>query len=79
LTDRDRHAANLAGALAAEPNVDLGFDVTLDLPAGAAPCTFGAKGGTEEGGDPFIASQAMADLQDKRFKQASEKPWSHAS
>jgi phospholipase C len=75
LTERDRNANNLAGALAVEPTVDLGFDVALDLPAGADPCTFGAKGGTETNGDPFVSSEAMANLQDKRFKEASETPW----
>ena len=33
LTERDRHAANLGATLTAEPQVDLGFDITMDLPA----------------------------------------------
>ncbi len=78
LTERDRHAANLGATLTAEPQVDLGFDVTVDLPAPADPCTFGAKGGASPG-NPFASSQAMEDLQDSRFKGASEAPWSHAS
>jgi phospholipase C len=79
LTERDRHAANLGATLTAEPHVDLGFDVTMDLPAPADPCTFGAKGGPSTADDPFVPSQKMADLQESRFKEASEKPWSHAS
>jgi phospholipase C len=78
LTERDRHAANLGATLSAEPTTELGFDVTMVLPAPADPCTFGAKGGASPG-DPFIASQAMEDLQTTRFKNASEKPWSQAS
>ena len=78
LTERDRHAANLGATLTTAPQVDLGFDVTMDLPAPADPCTFGAKGGASPG-DPFFGSQAMEDLQDSRFKSASEAPWSHAS
>jgi len=79
LTDRDRHAANLGATFAAEPQVDLGFDVAMDLPAPAAPCTFGAKGGASTDGDPFVTAQSMEDLQDSRFKSASEKPWSQAT
>ena len=75
LTERDRHAANLGATLAAEPQVELGFDATMDLPAPADPCTFGAKGGTSSDGDPFVSSQAMEDLQDSRFKGASQRPW----
>jgi hypothetical protein len=79
LTERDRHANNLGATFAAERQADLGFDVALDLPAPAAPCTFGAKGGASPG-DPFDdTSEALDDLQDKRFKPASEKPWSQAS
>jgi phospholipase C len=48
----------------------------MDLPAPAAPCTFGAKGAASPG-DPFVTSQAMADLQDSRFKEASQRRWSH--
>ena len=62
-----------------EPQVDLGFDVTMDLLAPADPCTFGAKGGASPG-DPFAdTTQSMSDLQDQRFKAASQRPWSHAS
>ena len=62
-----------------ERQADLGFDVALDLPAPADPCTFGAKGGATPG-DPFDdTSQALADLQDSRFKEASQRPWSQAS
>jgi hypothetical protein len=50
----------------------------MDLPAPADPCAFGAKGGASPG-DPFIPSQALADLQDSRFKEASQKPWSQAT
>jgi phospholipase C len=79
LTERDRHANNLGATFAKEPVVDLGFDVTMDLPAPADPCTFGAKGGPSPG-DPFDdTTQAMSDLQDKRFKEASQRPWSQAS
>jgi Phosphoesterase family len=79
LTERDRHAANLGATFVNEPQVGLGFDVTMDLPAPADPCTFGAKGGASPG-DPFAdTTQSMSDLQDQRFKAASQRPWSHAS
>jgi phospholipase C len=79
LTSRDRNAANLGATFAVERQADLGFDVTMDLPAAAAPCTFGAKGGASPG-DPFDdTTQAMEDLQESRFKNASERPWSQAS
>ncbi len=76
LTGRDRHAANLGATFAAEHQGDLGFDPGMDLPAPADPCTFGAKGGTSDDGDPFNSSQQMSDLQDSRFKEASPKLWS---
>ena len=79
LTERDRHAANLGATFAAEHQGDLGFDPSMDLPAPSTPCTFGAKGGTSADGDPFISSQQMSDLQDSRFKEASQKPWSQAT
>ena len=80
LTARDRHAANLGATLAVEPQVDLGFDAAMDLPAPADPCTFGAKGGAASlNADPFVPSQKMEDLQDSRFKQASEKLWSQST
>jgi hypothetical protein len=51
----------------------------MDLPAPAAPCTFGAKGGASPG-DPFDnTTEEMTELQNSRFKNASERPWSHAS
>jgi phospholipase C len=78
LTARDRNAANLGGTLVADRQADLGFDVGMDLPAPADPCTFGAKGGPSNG-DPFITSQAMEDLQTSRFKSASSREWSHAT
>jgi phospholipase C len=79
LTERDRHANNLAATFAVERRADVGFDLAMDLPAPAPPCTFGAKGGAALG-DPFAnTSQAMSDLQDSRFKSASERPWSQAS
>jgi phospholipase C len=79
LTERDRHANNLGATFAVERQADLGFDLAMDLPAPAAPCTFGAKGGATPG-DPFDdTTQQMADLQDTRFKEASARPWSQAS
>ena len=79
LTERDRHAG--------QPRCDVRrrapgrprIRPAMDLPAPADPCTFGAKGGTAADGDPFIASQQMSDLQDSRFKEASDSPWSHAT
>ncbi len=79
LTPRDRNAANLARTLTADADPDLGFDLTMDLPAGAAACTFGALGGAAHG-DPFAnTSNQMADLQNTRFKAASEAPWQHGN
>ena len=49
----------------------------MDLPAPADPCTFGAKGGRDrQTATRSSPSQAMADLQDSRFKDASDTPWS---
>jgi len=79
LTARDRHAANLGATFAAEAQVDLGFDPAMALPAPADPCTFGAKGGASTNGDPFVTAQSMAELQQSRFKEASDKPWSQAT
>ena len=75
LTDRDRHAANLAGTLTTTAAVDPGFDLAIELPAGADPCNFGPLGGAAKG-DPFTnVTNGMQNLQDKRFKTASEKLW----
>jgi hypothetical protein len=75
MTARDHHAAKLGATLAVEPQVDLAFDVAMDLPAPADPCTFGATGGPSTG-DPFEnTSQAMEDLQQATFRVASDKPW----
>jgi phospholipase C len=79
LTERDRAANNLGATFTAERQADVGFDLAMDLPAPAAPCTFGAKGSTQTTGDPFVTAQSMDDLTDSRFKAASERPWSHAS
>jgi len=77
LTDRGRHSHNLAASLVIDADPDVGFDLDLELPPGADPCTFGALGGAAHG-DPFQnTSQAMADLQNTRFPEASEKAWSH--
>jgi phospholipase C len=78
LTTRDRHANNLGATFAVEQQPDLGFDPAMDLPAPADPCTFGAKGGASPG-DPFLSSNAMADLQDSRFKDASPRLWTDSS
>jgi phospholipase C len=78
LTERDRNASNLAASLAVEGDADIGFDLDLDLPLGAAPCAFPGLGGPENG-DPFAnVSQSLADLQNSTFPPVSSQPWLNA-
>ena len=44
-------------------------------PPGADPCTFGGLGGASKGDPFFDVTNSMADLQDTRFKAASETLW----
>jgi hypothetical protein len=82
---RDATALPTAPAAPAVPDVSRrpgsgsGFDVTMDLPAPDPPCTLGAKGGATPGNPFDDTTQAMADLQNSRFKIASERPWSQAT
>jgi hypothetical protein len=75
LTERDRHAANLGSTLVADGNADVGFDLAVELPTGAAACSFGPLGGAAPG-DPFQnTTESMVELQNSRFPAASETPW----